>query len=136
MLYSIEYLESFLKYTKLISTISNFITVISIFVIIVWIILLMNKKYKKDEKKVKQLNFVFKVIIIFVLISIHIWIFKWYKQFQICWKNENCVSDIQKIIDQSKLNEKILMWIQEWIFEKIELNNIVDINDLIKNLKQ
>ena len=87
-------------------------------------------------KEKRMVFLVIKITCIFVLISIVIDVLRWYKQFKICWTNENCIQEIQTIVNQHKHNEEIIEWVKTWIFKETELQYLVDTNELITNLKK
>lgn len=142
-MYSIEYLEKFLEYYNLVWFFNNITFVFSCIVIFISIFLAVFFEYQfrknntYDFMKEKRMIFlVIKITCIFVLMSIVINFLRWYKQFKICWTNENCIQEIQTIVNQYKHNEKIIEWVKTWIFKETELQYLVDTNELINNLKK
>lgn len=142
-MYSIEYLEKFLEYYNLVWFFNNITFVFSCIVIFISIFLAVFFEYqfRKNNtynfmKEKRMVFLVIKITCIFVLISIMIDVLRWYKQFKICWTNENCIQEIQNIINQYKHNEEIIKWVKTWIFKETELQYLVDTNELINNLKK
>lgn len=142
-MYSIEYLEKFLEYYNLVWFFNNITFVFSCVVIFISIFLAVFFEYqfRKNNtynfmKEKRMVFLVIKITCIFVLISIVIDVLRWYKQFKICWTNENCIQEIQNIVNQHKHNEKIIEWVKTWIFKETELQYLVDTNELITNLKK
>lgn len=142
-MYSIEYLEKFLEYYNLVWFFNNITFVFSCIVIFISIFLAVFFEYqfRKNNtynfmKEKRMVFLVIKITCIFVLISIVIDVLRWYKQFKICWTNENCIQEIQNIVNQHKHNEEIIEWVKTWIFKETELQYLVDTNELINNLKK
>lgn len=142
-MYSIEYLEKFLEYYNLVWFFNNITFVFSCIVIFISIVFSIFFEYQIRKKntynfmKEKRMVFlIIKITCIFVLMSIVINFLRWYKQFKICWTNENCIQEIQNIVNQHKHNESIVEWIKTWIFKETELQYLVDTNELITNLKK